>query len=175
MNIKIIKLNNEKYLQHSKSKRFIFKFRPRFKYMPPLKAIGRNVKVYRYVKNCGWKYMCSLEDFLLRYGNDYLAKNTVCTIYDDLVKYVFENQPNKVEIPECHVGDEATIRFEYILKIPETCPRCPFYSENKNLDYSYIGLKSHCSLGHMNNTDSRNVSFDEEKFPYCRLESYLKK
>lgn len=173
MSISTIKIYNDEYLQHSLTKRFLFKFLPRKRYKTPLSDIGRNVKVYKFNNNSHWEYLCRLEDFLLYYGDNYLAENTLCTIYDDLVEYVYENQPKNKEKSECHVGDRVTIRFEYTLKIPETCAKCPFYSESEYLDYSHIGFKAHCSLGFMKNTDTRNVSFKEKKFQHCRLEEYI--
>ena len=80
MSISIIELNDEKYLQHSKSKRFIFKFCPKKRYKTQRCDIGRNVKVYKLNNNSHWEYLCRLEDFLLYYGDDYLAESTLCTI-----------------------------------------------------------------------------------------------
>lgn len=173
MSISIIELNDEKYLQHSKSKRFIFKFCPKKRYKTQRCDIGRNVKVYKLNNNSHWEYLCRLEDFLLYYGDDYLAESTLCTIYDDLVEYVYKNQPNKKEKPEYHVGDKVTIRFEYTLKIPETCASCPFYTEREYMNHTVIGFESHCSLGFMNEFDTRFISYKNKKFEQCRLEHFI--
>ena len=80
----------------------------------------------------------------------------------------------KIQNPQdYHVGDKVTIRFEYTLKIPETCANCPFYTEREYMNHTVIGFESHCSLGFMNEFDTRFISYKNKKFEQCRLEHFI--
>lgn len=177
MRISIVEYNGEKYLQHSKSKRFIFKFHPNKEYKTAKSYIGWSVRVYKYIKypidNNHWEYLCRLEDFLLDYGKDYLSNNTLCTMYDDLVEYIYENQPNKKEKPEYHIGDKVTVRIEYNIQIPKTCADCPFYSEREYRNHMEIGFVACCELGSMSNIDTRFKSYKNKKFEQCKIEEFI--
>lgn len=61
------------------------------------------------------------------------------------------------------------MKIKIEIDLPETCGKCPFYSETPYQCHSETGHQANCSKGYMSNRDMRDVSYRERKFEACKL------
>lgn len=64
---------------------------------------------------------------------------------------------------------KITVEIDY----PETCGKCPFYSEQPYSCHNERGYESCCSMGYMKGKDMRDKLYSKSKYEGCKLNESL--